>query len=265
VPSATVNGVDLFFERSGSGPSLLFLNGSGATLATASPFVDVFAKSFEVVAFDQRGIGRSEPSAEPYAMSDLAADALALADHVEWEHFRVAGISFGGMVAQEIAVTAPSRIVRLALLCTSPGGAGGSSFPLQTLADQEPTQRAATGTQILDTRFTPDWLESHDDDRALAALLAQRFTMDKSEDVLKGERLQLEARRGHDVYDRLPRVSCPTLVVSGRYDGIAPAVNGAAIADRIPDATLRLFEGGHMFLVQDPEAFPAIIEFLTGP
>ncbi len=70
------------------------------------------------------------------------------------------------------------------------------------------------------------------------------------------------ARRGHDVFDRLPRITCPTLVASGRYDGIAPPENGAAIADRIPGAVLRLYEGGHAFFAQDPAAFRDILDHL---
>ena len=118
--------------------------------------------------------------------------------------------------------------------------------------------------QILDSRFTPDWLESHDGDRALASLMVQRFTTDKSENERKGEELQLGARRGHDVYDRLPRITCPTMVAAGRYDGIAPVANGEAIAQQIPNATMRLFEGGHLFFLQDSLAFPEILQFLTG-
>jgi 3-oxoadipate enol-lactonase len=264
MPSANIRGSELYFEQLGSGPGLLFLNGTGATVANASPLLTVFAGAFEVAAFDQRGIGRSALPDGPYSMADLAADALALADHLGWERFRLAGVSFGGMVAQEVAVTAPDRLERLALLCTSSGGAGGSSFPLHSLAEMDPAERMATSARILDTRFTPEWLESHEGDRALTLLMAQRFTTDKSVDVRKGEELQLGARRGHDVYDRLPRITCPTLVASGRYDGIAPAANGKAIARQIPNATMRVFEGGHIFFLQDPQAFPEILEFLTG-
>lgn len=262
MPSVSVRGCELYFERHGSGPPLLFLNGSGATVEN-SPFSAVFAGSFEVAVFDQRGIGRSECPDDPYTMADLAADVLVLADHFAWEHFRLAGVSFGGMVAQEVAVTAPERLERLALLCTSPGGAGGSSFPLHTLADMDPQQRAVMSTQILDTRFTPDWLADHDDDRAVVTLMAQRTAVDKTAEVRRGEALQLEARRGHDVYDRLPAVTCPTLVASGRHDGIAPVANGAAIARQIPDASLRVYEGGHLFFIQDPLAFPEILKFLS--
>ncbi|HEX3566685.1 MAG TPA: alpha/beta hydrolase [Acidimicrobiales bacterium] len=254
------NGIDFHFEVSGSGGRLMFLNGTGATLSQVSPLVSIFSESFEVLAFDQRGIGLSTCPNGPYTMSDLAAHALALADHVGWETFRLVGISFGGMVAQEVAVRAPGRIDRLALLCTSPGGAGGSSFPLPTLVEMPPLQRSSVSAEIMDTRFTPEWLREHESDRILAGLLGQRFTPKAFSDNL-GARLQLQARSGHDVFDRLPRITCPTLVASGRFDGIAPPANGAAIASRISNAELRIYEGGHIFFVQDPKALPDIIEF----
>ncbi|MCW2873274.1 MAG: alpha/beta hydrolase fold [Streptomyces oryziradicis] len=258
-----LNGIDFNYQRSGSGPRLLFLNGSGGTLAESAPLLAFLARHFDVAAFDQRGLGRTGLPDSPYAMADLAADAAALADHLGWERFRLLGVSFGGMVAQELAVTAPDRIERLALLCTSPGGAGGSSFPLHTLVDMAPADRAALYTRILDTRFTPEWLAGHDADRALTAGLVERSAPQKSDQVLNGEALQMAARSGHDVYERLPRVDCPTLVAAGRYDGIAPPENSAAIGKQIPYAELRLFDGGHLFFIQDPAAFPEIIRFLT--
>ncbi len=260
--STNVSGIELYFEQHGSGPRLLLLNGSGATVKD-SPIYSIFAGSFEVVVFDQRGIGRSALPDDSYTMADLAADALALADHLGWDHFRLAGVSFGGMVAQEIAVTAAERVDRLALLCTSPGGAGRSSYPLHTLATMDPEERSAAAATLLDTRFTRDWLADHESDRSLAESLGQRALAEKSDATRRGEQLQLEARRDHDVYDRLPRITCPTLVACGRYDGIAPEANGAAIAGRIPHSTLRVYEGGHIFFAQDPRAIPEILEFLS--
>jgi pimeloyl-ACP methyl ester carboxylesterase len=119
-----VNGIELYFERAGSGPRLLFLNGSGSTLDSSRALVEIFTTRFDVLAHDQRGLGRSEVPVGPYAMSDYAADAGALVDAVGWESCRVVGVSFGGMVAQELAVSVPGRVERLALLCTSPGAAG---------------------------------------------------------------------------------------------------------------------------------------------
>jgi pimeloyl-ACP methyl ester carboxylesterase len=135
---------------------------------------------------------------------------------------------------------------------------------LHTLADESPAARAEIGMRILDTRFTPEWLATHANDRVLADAMAQRRGEDKAAEVLRGETLQLEARSHHDVYDRLGNITCPTFVASGRYDGIAPPANGEAIAARVPNAELHLYEGGHAFFAQDRQAFPDIISFLRG-
>jgi 3-oxoadipate enol-lactonase len=250
--TATIRGIEVYFEHGGSGPRLLFLNGSGATLAQMGPLLDPFRQTFELLAHDQRGLGRTSVPDDTPTMADYALDALALADHVGWNTFRVMGISFGGMVAQELATTAPERVAAVALLCTSPGGGGGSSYPLHEL---EPGEGPAT---IYDTRFTPEWLAEHPDDEALAALVTARRGP-----RTRGEALQLEARRGHDVWDRLPRIDCPTFVAAGRYDGIAPMANSEAIASRIPHAEMRSYDGGHIFFAQDARALPDVEAFLS--
>lgn len=263
MPVAHVNGIDVYHERWGEGPPLLFFNGSGATLDGMRMLLDGFAKDFDLLVHDQRGLGRTEIPPGPYSMADYAADAIALLDHVGWERARVAGVSFGGMVAQEFAVTVPDRVERLALLCTSPGGAQ-ASYPLHELDGLDPAQRRSTYLPLLDTRFTEEWLADpdHGTDRFIADLLGQ--TPDKPPEVLRGEREQLGARRHHDVLDRLGRITCPTLVAAGRYDGIAPPANAEAIAAAVPGAELRLYEGGHAFFVQDGQALPDILGFLAG-
>ena len=263
MPTVRANGIDLYYERRGSGPRLLFFNGSGATLAISRPMLDPFVERFDVVAHDQRGLGETSIPPGPYEMADYAADAAALLDHVGWDTCRVVGTSFGGMVAQEFAVTWPERVERLALNCTSPGGKF-AAFGLHTLESQSPDAIAAIGATLLDTRFTPEWLAEHDDDRMIAEMVAQRrATPAPDPEVARGQREQLLARSRLDVLDRLDRITCPTLVASGKYDGISPPENGAAIAERVPDAILRVYEGGHMFFVQDPAAMPEILEFLS--
>jgi pimeloyl-ACP methyl ester carboxylesterase len=264
MPTASVHGIDLHFQQTGQGRRLLFLNGSGATLATSGLVLAPFVDRFELLAHDQRGLGETSIPAGPYTMADYAADAAALLDHVGWESCRVLGISFGGMVAQELAVTHPQRIERLALLCTSPGGAGGASYPLHELPDLPADERSAIGTRILDTRFTAEWLAEHDFDAMLAKVMDARSATERTAEQRRGEAEQLDARRHHDVWDRLPRITCPTLVAAGRYDGIAPPANSEAISSRIPGAELRLYEGGHAFFAQDRAAVPEVIEFLDG-
>jgi pimeloyl-ACP methyl ester carboxylesterase len=264
MPTANLKGIDVYYERDGDGPPLLFLNGSGSTLETSRLLIDPFRARFDVVAHDQRGLGRTDVPPDPYSMHDYAADALALLDLVGWERCRVVGVSFGGMVAQELAVTAPERVERLALVCTSPGGDTLASYPLHELETMDEKSRAEIAVRLLDTRFDATWLAEHPHDQAMVAMMAARRSGDRSDKQRRGERAQLEARSHHDVLSRLPRVTCPTLVASGRYDGIAPLPNGEAIAAHIPGAELRVYEGGHAFFVQDRRALPDILDFLAG-
>jgi len=263
MPTVTANGIEIYHELHGAGPRLLFVNGSGATLETTGMMLAPYAARFEVLAFDQRGLGRTSIPEGIYEMADYAADAAALLDAVGWDSCRVTGTSFGGMVAQELAVTYPERVERLALACTSPGG-DFASYPLHTLRDLSAEEAAATAPRLLDTRFTPEWLATHDDDRAVAEMVGTMWGGEKPEDVRRGELAQLDARSRLDVLDRLHRITCPTLVASGRYDGIAPPRNGEEIAARVPNAELRLYEGGHLFMMQDPQAMPDILGFLEG-
>src|ERR1700742_1214076 len=112
MPVLAAGGLRIYYERRGSGPPLLFLNGSGATLATSGFLLDLFTARFDVAAHDQRGLGRTGVPPGPYSMAEYARDACALLDALAWEQARVVGISFGGMVAQELAVTFPNRVAR---------------------------------------------------------------------------------------------------------------------------------------------------------
>jgi 3-oxoadipate enol-lactonase len=239
---------------------LLFLNGTGGDLRQKpNPLEWPLARHFEMLAFDQRGLGQSDKPNCSYSMADYAADALALMDHVGWSSARVLGVSFGGMVAQELAVTAPERVERLVLACTSPGGAGGASYPLHEMHRLPPAEQARIGLELLDARGAsagPELL-------ALAAEMAKRRAAIAPEPgAEEGARRQLEARAGHDCWDRLPRLAMPVLIAAGRYDAMAPLANQRAMASRIPNAQLEIFEGGHVFFLQDPRALPAIEAFL---
>jgi pimeloyl-ACP methyl ester carboxylesterase len=264
VPTAHLNGIDVYYERRGAGPRLLFLNGSGSDLVVAAPWVDAYAAHFDVAAHDQRGLGLTSIPPGRYTMADYAADAMALVDHLGWARCRVVGVSFGGMVAQELAVTWPERVERLALLCTSPGGAGGASYPLHELEAGSQEQRGTEMLLLCDTRWSPEWLASHPEDRLIVEGLGGRRRRERTAEQQRGEREQLLARSHHNVTGRLQRVTAPTLVASGRYDGIAPLANGESIARGIPGAELHVYDGGHLFTAQDPKAQPEIVAFLLG-
>ena len=169
------------------------------------------------------------------------------------------------MVAQEFAVTWPERVTRLALVCTSPGGPGRASYPLHELADLPPEEQAAIGLTLLDTRFTGDWLATHPDDMAMVARPGPAGpAAPRTPSSAAASSSSSGPAADHDVWDRLPAITCPTLVAGGRYDGIAPPANSEAIASRVAGAELRFYEGGHLFVLQDPAAMPDILGFLAG-
>ncbi|HEY7947392.1 MAG TPA: alpha/beta fold hydrolase [Acidimicrobiales bacterium] len=264
---AALAGAELYYEVQGTGPRLLLISGTGGDLRMPPRLVDgPLGKVFEVAAYDQRGLGQSSVPPGPYTMADYADDAAGLLDVLAWPDALVMGISFGGMVAQELALRHSWRVRRLVLACTSSGGGGGASFPLHELQDLAEDDRIVRQLELADTRYDAPWRESNPEEfRALFTLMRDRALVGHDEPGRAvGAALQLDARRRHDTWDRLGRISCPTLVCGGLYDGIAPRANSEKLASAIPGATLRLFEGGHLFLLQDRSSWPAIVAFLSG-
>jgi 3-oxoadipate enol-lactonase len=262
-----MEGIELYYEMAGAGPKLLVISGTGGDLRRRPGVQDgPLAGRFTLLAYDQRGFGRSSKPDYPYSMADYADDAAALMTVVGWTSARVLGISFGGMVAQELALRHPHRVERLALACTSPGGAGGASYPLHELMNLDPVARARHLLGVTDIRRDAAWLAASPERTrsAIDEMVAMARPIDEGDPaVAMGARRQLAARAAHDTFDRLPQLAMPVGLFAGRYDGIALPTAQRAMRRQIPGATLRFFEGGHLSMLQDPAAFPAIIDFLT--
>lgn len=264
MPVATANGVSLYYERAGSGPPLLFISGTGGDLRTKPNVFDgPLAKSFELLAYDQRGLGRSDKPDVAYAMADYADDAAALMGDQGWDQALVIGVSFGGMVAQELAIRHPGRVKRMVLACTSPGGAGGASFPFHEIEHLKGETRARYMIPISDTRRDEAWAKANTDQYALFVAMGAADPFAHEPGHAMGAHRQLEARAAHDTWDRLSQIACPTMIAAGRHDGIALPATQEKMAARIPGAKLQWFEGGHLFIIQDRTAIPAITAFLT--
>jgi 3-oxoadipate enol-lactonase len=252
--------VSISYELAGGGPPVLLISGTGSDLrASPGPFAWPGAERFAVLAYDHRDLGSSvSRSGRQPTMADFAADALALVEHVGWDEFSLVGISFGGMVAQEVALAAGARVRRLVLACTSAGGGCGSSYPLHELYSLTPAQRTARLVRLLDTRAGTNAGLA----RAIEGFLAADRSFATGEDPSAGLLRQLDARRRHDTCARLAQIRAPTLVAGGKFDGIAPLERCERLAEGIPGGRLEVFDGGHGFLFQDPTAWPAIAAFL---
>ena len=265
MPHVTANGIQLYFERGGAGadaPTLLFISGSGGDLRNRpNQFDSPLAQHFDMICYDQRGLGRTDNPEGVFSMAQYADDAAALMDALGIDRALVMGVSFGGMVAQEFALRHGQRIVKLVLACTSSGGAGGASYPLHELVDLPAEERAVAHLKVADLRHTDAWISAHPDQ--WARRVAQSVAAQPRADVRDGAAKQLAARWSHNTYARLPELDMPVLLAGGEFDGIAPRENMTAMHEQLQHSELRFYVGGHMFLIQDKTAYPDIIAWLT--
>ena len=214
-------GATLHYEVAGDGPRVLVINGTGSDLRKRPNVLDgPIVGHATVLTYEHRGLGRSradDVDAQP-TMADFGGDALALADALGWDRFALLGISFGGMVAQHAALAAGDRITRLVLACTSAGGAGGSSAPLHEVYPLTDRPRIERAVGYSDLRTATDERRR----QRLVDFMTEASAADDPA-TYPGLAKQLEARRLHDTWDRLPGLTVPTLVAAGRHDGHRPA------------------------------------------
>jgi 3-oxoadipate enol-lactonase len=264
VPFIDLGGHPFFFEQLGSGRKLLFIGGTGGDLRR--PETRLFGplpRQFDLATWDQRGMGQSWKGDDPFTMADYADDAARLMDALGWDSAHVVGVSFGGMVAQELVLRHAARVQKLVLCCTASGGEGGASFAYHELPKMSADEMAALKVQISDTRHDAAWAAAHPGEYRMLHGFAAADPYRDEPGHIEGAARQIAARAQHDTWDRLPRIACPVLVMGGNYDGIAPPPVVTALAGRIPGAGLRFFEGGHLFMLEDKSAFSAIADFLA--
>jgi 3-oxoadipate enol-lactonase len=245
VPTAALDGLDLHYEERGSGPPLLLVPGIPAVADDWAPLAERLSGSRRAIAYDNRGSGRSSVTPGPYSTASLAADAVALLDHLGIERADVFGMSLGGMIAQEMALGWPDRVDRLVLGCTHCGVRHAAPMPRET-------GRAFA-------LETEDWSERM---RALApfafapgvdAVLLERFVEKKSRDAQDpaGYRAQIDAVLAHDTYERLPGIAHPTVILTGDDDQVIPAASSDVLHERIADSLLYVILGaGHLFFLE---------------
>jgi 3-oxoadipate enol-lactonase len=258
---APSDGVDLYYERAGAGPPVLLVMGLGMNASGWWRTIPVLARGFTVLSFDNRGVGRSGRPPGPYSMAQMADDAVAVLDAAGVEAAHVYGVSMGGMIAQEIALRRPERVLGLVLGATTPGGERAVAADAETLAffhrrGQMPAEEAAWAS----VPYNYAARTRRDGGQRIAEDIAQRLRFPiESEPYVA----QLAAALGHDAYERLGAISHRTLVVHGAEDRMVHPDNARLLAARIPAAKLQLWEQtGHLFFTDEPEVDPAVSEFL---
>jgi 3-oxoadipate enol-lactonase len=245
-------GVSLHFEQEGNGFPLLLISGLSGGCWSWYGQVPYFAQHYRTVTFDNRGAGRSSIPPGSYTMKQFADDALCLLDHLDIERTLVMGLSMGGMIAQELALSAPSRIAALALGCTHFGGekrVGPSPEAMSILLNNDGLTQAQIIDKNLPLFLSPQCL-AEDPGAVEAYRRAQLSAPLQPDDAF---RAQLAAIAGFDCGERLGQMRIPTLVITGTEDRLVPKENAHRLAGAIPRSELAEFPGvGHALHAECP-------------
>lgn len=256
------DGVRLRVAVRGTGRPLLLLMGIGGNLDMWTPFENAIdARAVQTITVDAPGTGGSGAYRVPRRMRGLARTMEHLIDALGHDELDVLGVSFGGVLAQQLAHQAPQRVRRLVLAATGPGLGGVAGSPRVLLALATPRRYTQPDHFRRIAGRIYGGASRRDPDALLHGSLA-RFTRPPS---IAGYLAQVYAITGWTSLPWLCRLPQPTLVISGDDDPIVPVVNAHILTRLIPDARLHIVPGGgHLFLLEQPADTAArVTDFLT--
>lgn len=255
MPIDKVGDVSINYEVEGEGVPLVMIMGFGSSIEGWHYQAPFFARHFRVITFDNRGVGRSDKPGGLYTTRMMADDAVHLMDHLGIEKAHIMGASMGGMIAQELAINHPERVIRLVLACTyarptlreSPEGAKLSGSPAERMS-------AVIGLAFNKPLY-----------RVVLGAFARLRGVPEGSPEATGIEGQSAAVVTHDALDRLESITAPTLVIVGTGDRLIDPHASEVIASRIPDTKLVKIEGGsHTFMVENRGEFNReVLKFLT--
>ena len=259
--TVNANGIDLYYEVHGSGEPAVLIQGLGANITGWDRQLEPLSKQYKLIAFDNRGAGRSEKPDDAYSIHQMADDTAALMDELGIKTANVFGMSMGGMVAQDMYHRHRARVQSLILAGTMAGGPM-ATFPdmnvFQQFVSNGATSMEEAIAEGLKLFYSEEFLAKNKDwliKRSLKnmSLMAPPHALQK----------QVMAVMGFNAYGLLSGIKVPTLVMGATDDQIVPFANQQLIAARVPDARFVPFEGaGHGFLTERAVAVNhAVLDF----
>jgi pimeloyl-ACP methyl ester carboxylesterase len=229
-------------------PPVLLIMGFGLSSRAWDRLPKLLSGDFHVLAFDNRGTGKSARVGFAYRMRDLADDAAAVIEAAGVRTAHVFGISMGGMIAQELAIRHPDRVRSLALGCTFASWRKGAAPSLGTKLDLLLLNLGfVTPARISRILVSAEWHAAHPES-------ALEWLRRAEQTALRYATAQLLAIGRHHTLGRLARIRAPTLVLTGSADKLVPPANSEVLTRSIPGARLVRFPGaGHVFPLEREE------------
>ena len=252
-----VGDIDVGYKMFGEGEPIVLITGYGATMDLWCPeMLAGLASHYKVIIFDNRGMGKTTASDKEFTIELFAEDTADLMNTLNINHAHVAGWSMGSYIAQELALKYPEKVDKLILYAADCGGQE-AIYPdpevLAVLAGVSDT----TGNredQLFETLFPKKWLEDHPDPSTY-------FPIPTETSPAENIKRQYEAwEKWSGTYSRLPKITQPTLIITGTDDVLTPPENAFVIAKRISGSwVIQLEGGGHGVMYQYPERFSRIL------
>lgn len=268
---AAFNGTEFYYETAGSGSPLVLIHAGICDSRMWDEQFSHFAETHQVIRYDMRGYGETDPVDQPYAHYE---DLRALLDHLDIEQAHVVGCSMGGSTALDFAIAYPERILSLTTVCSEPGGFPDLDERGEPIEEETPENwdqiveafklGAYESVAEWETRF---WVVGPERTADTVDLAIQRQVYEMNLIALRNEALELGENEPLDppAADRLTEVQVPTLVIIGAVD--QPVMRRAAdfMAAQIPGAQqVVMAHTAHLPSMEQPETFNQIVlDFLT--
>lgn len=244
MPTVRANGTHIYYKASGHGEPLVLIQGFGGGHEGWFFQVRALKKQFQVITFDNRGIGKSDKPGQSYTIKTMADDTVGLLDCLGMDKAHILGVSLGGIVAQEVAIHYPERVRKLILVNTIAGDFDDINPQVMRSigfeqGSSEVDYRNIDFNEMMKTVISLSFSKS-----SYRKFFLPLTLLNVKSVGFDGYRKQMEAAEGHSTIDRLHLIKTPTLVISGTEDKLVPPRCSDEIAKRIPNARLVKIEGG---------------------
>jgi len=244
MPFIETNGIKMYYEEQGEGEPLILIMGFGAPGALWELHVNEYSKHFRCIMIDNRGVGQTDQPEGPYSTATMADDTAGLMDSLGIDKARVAGISMGGAISQQLALRHPEKVQSMVLIST---WGRFDRYATMVYENLKKLRRVADPGDFMELLqlwiFASDYIE----DNAEGLLEGQETARANPDPQLKqGFDGQLDACISHNSIDELHAVSQPTFIVVGIKDIFTPLVFSELLHKKIQGSQIwRIPDTGH--------------------
>lgn len=266
MPKVHANGIDVYYEIQGKGLPLVLIAGISYSHWMWHRMAPDLAQHYQVILFDNRGVGKSEAPPGPYSAQMMAEDTVRLLEALDIQKAVVMGHSMGGFIAQALVLEHPERVEKLILAATNFGGPNHIPITPQAMAvlsdvSGDPVERFKRGLEV---STAPGFAEAH-------AEIIEQWLAYRSENPIDPAAYQAQLAVGLGLLSeaasfekKLPNVQAPTLILFGEHDKVVPVGNAELLHQQIPNSQVKILpEAGHFFPIEKPHiAAQAIFKFL---